>query len=145
MAASMRPSQYLPAPTDGGGAPHARRRSQAADGVAVFEDDACAEEGNAADHLRGDAGRVRAPQSVGADGRIHKGIFGQYHEQGGGAGDDAVGADARLLLPLAALQAHQGAQARRQQQTDQKLQIIVQCQGAFRQIAAQSCQHSHSS
>ena len=109
---------------DGGGAPHTGGGGQAPDGVAVFEDNAGAQKGNAADHLRRDTGRVGAPQAVNG-GHIDKGVLGQDHKQRRGAGDDAVGADARLLLPLAALQSHQRAQSRRQQQTDQKFQIVI--------------------
>ena len=109
---------------DGGGAPHAGGGGQTADRIAVFEDDAGAQEGYAADHLGGDTGRVGAPQAIHGP-AVHKGVFGDDHKERGGAGDDAVGADARLLLPLAALQSHQRAQRCGQQQAKQEFQVIV--------------------
>ena len=128
----------------GGSAPHTCGGGQPSDGVSVLEDNAGTQKGNTADHLRRDAGRIRTPQAVNAH-QIHKGVLGQDHEQRRGAGDDAVGADTRLLLPLAALQSYQCAQRRRQHDSDEEFQIVKCGQCRFRDKARQTRQHRKAS
>lgn len=108
----------------GGGAPHTGGSGQAPDGAAVFEDDAGAQKGNAADHLGGNAGGVRPP-GAGQSGSVDECVFGQDHEHRRGAGNDAVGPHPRLLLALGALQANGRAQGSGQQDPEQKFQVIV--------------------
>ena len=56
--------------------PHAGRRSEPLDGggIPILENYACSQEGDAADHLGGNTGRVSTPQTVYRS-DIHKGVF----------------------------------------------------------------------
>ena len=67
---------------------------------AVAVDDGQADEADAADHLRRNARRIGAAVAKEegiSDGKIGEGVFGNDHDEGGSAADQAVGADAGFL------------------------------------------------
>ena len=69
-------------------------------GAAVAVDDGQADEADAADHLRRNARRIGAAVAKEegiSDGKIGEGVFGNDHDEGGSAADQAVGADAGFL------------------------------------------------
>ena len=129
--------------SDGRCRPHTGGRCQADNTcVAMLENNASPQKGNAADHLCRNTCRVCAPDTHGpVHIQIHERVLGQNHKHRRRERHNAVGADTRFLRAAGALHSHNDAQHRRHHYAEQELQVVVTGQNSLRLELTESRYH----
>lgn len=79
-----------------GNQPNCRGSGEPLDPILPHKDDTRADEADAGDNLRGDAGRVQYNTAFGKN--IHKAVFRNQLKKGGGGSDDGIGTEARAFV-----------------------------------------------